>query len=140
MANWPAMTATVRPDTPAWLVACLCAGWCRTCDGYREVMEEAARRHPGWRFAWVDIEDHADALDDAKGAADDIETFPTLLVALGEQAHFFGPVLPHAGVLARLLAQAEVGQLPVLTDARVNRMARAVDGLWGEATPGVRVR
>ena len=133
------MTPDTRPDTPGWLVACLCAAWCRTCDGYREVMEEAARLHPGWRFAWVDIEDHADALDDARGAADDIETFPTLLVALGGQAHFFGPLLPHAGVLARLLAQAEVAQLPVLTDARVDRIAGAVAGLWADEAAGVRV-
>jgi hypothetical protein len=139
MANCPAMSSDARIDTPGWLVACLCAGWCRTCDGYLEVMQESARLHPGWRFAWVDIEDHADALDDAKGAADDIETFPTLLVALGGQAHFFGPVLPHAGVLARLLAQAEVAQLPVLTDARVNRIAAAVAGLWADGTAGVRV-
>lgn len=133
------MTAAAPPAPSAWLVACLCAAWCRTCDGYREVMEEAARRHPGWRFAWVDIEDHADALDDAKGAAEDIETFPTLLVALGGQAHFFGPVLPHASVLARLLAQAEVEQLPVVADARVNRIAQAVGRLWAEEAPGVRV-
>lgn len=125
--------------TPAWLVACLCAGWCRTCDGYRAVLEEASRLHPGWRFAWVDIEDHADALDDAKGAAEDIETFPTLLVALDGRAHFFGPVMPHAGVLTRLLAQAEVGQLPVLADARSNRLAQAVAALWADEAPGVRV-
>lgn len=139
MAHCLGMTAPARPDTPAWLVACLCAGWCRTCDGYREVMEEAARLHPGWRFAWVDIEDHADALDDARGAAEDIETFPTLLVALGDQARFFGPVLPHAGVLARLLAQAEVGQLPVMADARTGRIAQVAQALWAQEAPGVRV-
>jgi hypothetical protein len=139
MANWPAMSAQARPEDSPWLVACLCAAWCRTCDGYREVMEQAARLHPGWRFAWIDIEDHADALDDAKGAAEDIETFPTLLVTLGGQAHFFGPVLPHASVLTRLLAQAEVAQLPVLADARSGRIARAVAQLWAEQAPGVRV-
>ena len=133
------MSSGARPDTPSWLVACLCAAWCRTCDGYREVMEEAARRHPGWRFAWIDIEDHADALDDAQGAAEDIETFPTLLVAFGGQARFFGPVLPHAGVLARLLAQAEVAQLPVLADARSARIAEAAGRLWAEGAADVRV-
>ena len=133
------MTDPHRSDTPPWLVACLCAGWCRTCDGYRQVMEQAARQHPGWRFAWVDIEDHADALDDAKGAADDIETFPTLLVALGGQARFFGPVLPHAGVLARLLAQAEGGQLPVMAQARTGRIAQVAQALWAEGAKGVRV-
>ncbi len=129
------------PPAPAadWLVACLCAGWCRTCDDYRAVMAEAARRHPGLRFAWVDIEDHADALDDPDGAADDIETFPTLLVARGGVAHFFGSVLPHAAVLERLLAEAAAGQLPPRPAAPAPRLARAVEQLWRAAPPGLRV-
>ena len=53
-----------RSDDAPWLVACLCAAWCRTCGDYRAVMAEAEQAHPGVRFAWVDIEDHADALDD----------------------------------------------------------------------------
>lgn len=117
------------PWPPPWLVACLCAGWCRTCDDYRSVMAEAARAHPGWRFAWVDIEDHADALDDPDGAAEDIENFPTLLLAHQGVAHFFGPVLPHAGVLARLLAQAAAGQLPPVAPGAAQRLAAAVAAL-----------
>jgi hypothetical protein len=42
-------------------------------------------------------------------------------------------------VLTRLLAQAEVMQLPVLADARTGRIARAVAQLWAEQARGVRV-
>lgn len=126
------------PDA-GWLLACLCAAWCRTCDDYRDVIAEAARQHPDWRCAWVDIEDHADALDDPDGAAEDIESFPTLLLARDGVPHFFGTVLPHAGVLQRLLAQAEAGALPSLADADARRLAHAVDQLWQAGPPGVRV-
>lgn len=126
-------------DPSPWLVACLCAGWCRTCDDYRRVMAEAARAHPGWRFAWVDIEDHADALDDPDGAGEDIENFPTLLLARQGVAHFFGPVLPHAGVLDRLLAQAAADQLPPAAPVAAQRLARAVSALVDEAPQAVAV-
>ncbi|HEV8689739.1 MAG TPA: thioredoxin family protein [Ideonella sp.] len=134
----------LRPaDHPAaeaeWLVACLCAAWCRTCDDYRQVMAEAARAHPGLRFVWVDIEDHAAALDDPQGAADDIEDFPTLLIARHGEAHFFGTVTPHPGVLARLVEQAAAGALPALADAAARRMARAVTALAHEAPGPLRV-
>jgi hypothetical protein len=131
-----------NPVAHDWLVACLCAGWCRTCDDYRAVVAEAARRHPGWRFAWVDIEDHADALDDPDGAAEDIETFPTLMLARGGVAHFYGSVLPHAAVLERLLGEAAAGRLPAhpATPAgRTAHLARAVEQLWQAAPPGLRV-
>lgn len=122
-----------------WLVACLCAAWCRTCDGYRDTLTDAAARHPGWRFAWVDIEDHADALDDPDGAAEDIESFPTLLLVHDGEPHFFGTVLPHAGVLDRLLAQADSGALPRLTDPTARRLAGAVQRLWLAEPAAVRL-
>jgi hypothetical protein len=128
-----------RPAPSAWLVACLCAAWCRTCDDYRQVMADAASSHPSLRFAWVDIEDHADALDDAEGAAEDIENFPTLLLARGGVPHFFGTLLPHAGVLQRLLARALAGDLPPLADATARRMAQAVEGLMADEPDEVRV-
>ena len=80
-------------------VYCLCAGWCRTCDAYRQIFDTLAQE---WavqaRWVRVDIEDHADAIGDV-----DIENFPTLLVADAAQIYFFGTVLPHAGVVARLV-------------------------------------
>lgn len=131
--------ADAPPPAATWLVACLCAAWCRTCDDYRLVMDEAARAHPGMRFAWVDIEDHADALDDPEGAAEDIENFPTLLIARGDTPHFFGTVLPHAGVLARLVAQADAGLLPRVDEPTARRLAAAVGGLWRDAPAAVRL-
>lgn len=127
------------PSRSPWLVACLCAAWCRTCDDYRAVMAEAARTHPGLQFAWIDIEDHADALDDSEGAAEDIENFPTLLLARGGVPHFFGTLLPHAGVLNRLLAQALAGELPPLADATARRMADAVERLVHDQPQQVRL-
>jgi thiol-disulfide isomerase/thioredoxin len=88
------------------LVACLCAGWCTTCDAYRPVLAGVAAQHPGLRFAWIDIEDDADALGDD---ALDIETFPTVMVLRGGMPLFHGTLLPHAGTLQRLLDSLRSG-------------------------------
>ena len=127
------------PAQADWLVACLCAAWCRTCDDYRTVMAEAERSHPGVRFVWVDIEDHAAALDDPQGAADDIADFPTLLIARAGEPHFFGPVPPQPGVLARLVEQAVASALPAVADPDAQRLARAVAALAREAPEALRV-
>ena len=82
------------------LVACLCAAWCTTCDAYRPVLAAVAAQQPGLRFAWIDIEDDADALGDD---ALDIATFPTVMVLRGGRPLFHGALLPHAGTLSRLL-------------------------------------
>ncbi|MGA0611138.1 thioredoxin family protein [Caldimonas sp. KR1-144] len=95
------------PHRSDWLVACLCAAWCGTCNEYRVVFEAVAKHHPDARFVWVDIEDHADAL----GEELDIENFPTLLIAHGDAARFFGVVLPHAGTIARTLDAARAADL-----------------------------
>ena len=42
--------------------------------------------------------------------------FPTLLVALGDEVHFFGPVLPHAQTARQLLQRAVQGELGVVAD------------------------
>lgn len=130
LGRMPDHSAAPAAAPPRWLVACLCAAWCRTCDDYRQVMAEAQRAHPGLQFAWVDIEDHADALDDVDGAAEDIDNFPTLLLSQGDTPHFFGTLMPQAGVLERLLTQAEAGELPPVADATARRMAGAVRRLW----------
>ena len=139
MPDAPADAPSAPAGRSGWLVACLCAAWCRTCDDYRNVMADAARAHPALHFAWVDIEDHADALDDSEGAAEDIENFPTLLLARDGVPHFFGTLLPHAGVLPRLLTQALAGELPPLADATARRMAQAVRQLVTAEPDEVRV-
>lgn len=94
------MTSNAAPASPdaQWQVICLCADWCGTCRGWRSELAAEARLHPGVAFSWVDIEDEADAVGDV-----DIETFPTLLIAHGDQPRFLGPVLPHASAIGRLL-------------------------------------
>lgn len=95
-------------------MVCLCAEWCGACREYRPLFEQVARAHPSLRFAWVDIEDHADIADDF-----DVETFPTILVAGSDGTRFIGPLLPHAETLSRMLS--------ALQQARPN--ARKVDVL-----------
>ena len=100
--------ATDAGDGDRWLVACLCASWCRTCDDYRPTFAAVAAARPDLRFAWIDIEDHSDALGPV---ALDIEDFPTLLVARGETLRFFGPILPHRETLLRTIDAARAAAL-----------------------------
>lgn len=99
----PAPAADIRLT-----VACLCAQWCRTCDGYREVFDQvvSAFGNAGVQRMWVDVEDQADVI-----GAIDVENFPTLLMARGDEVLFFGPVTPHAQTLQRLIDAALKGGL-----------------------------
>jgi thioredoxin 1 len=92
------MPTTDAASTEPWWVICLCAEWCNACRDWRAGFQEVAAAHPELHFAWVDIEDEADAMGDY-----DIETFPTVLVARGGEALFLGPVLPSGTQLARLV-------------------------------------
>ena len=87
-----------------WLVVCLCAQWCGTCNAYRASFEAMAQQLPGMRFAWLDVEDEEEALGEL-----DITTFPTVLVGQGDAAVFLGPLLPQAGVLQRMLERFTQG-------------------------------
>jgi thioredoxin 1 len=94
----PQSPAVNRPGAdPVWVI-CLCAEWCGTCRDYRPLFEQVARSNPTLRFAWVDIEDHADIADEF-----DVETFPTLLVAGADGTRFLGPVLPNTQTVSRML-------------------------------------
>ena len=116
-----------NPTAEPLLVACLCAQWCRTCDAYRDTLvatRDAMRRgHPdaAMRFVWVDIEDESELVGDL-----DIEDFPTLLLARGDQVLFFGPVLPHAQTLDRLVRNALDTGLPPLSAAALAQDVRAL--------------
>ncbi|OOG47646.1 thioredoxin family protein [Polaromonas sp. A23] len=113
-----------QPSGPAarrW-VACLCADWCGTCRDYRPVFDQMAAEHPGMPFLWLDIEDQAALVGDL-----DIETFPTLLVADGAALRFAGPMLPHAGTLARLLDSLEAkGTAIPVADAALGALVQAL--------------
>jgi thioredoxin 1 len=99
------MKPTAAPHPHEWTVICLCAEWCNVCREWRALFEQLAAQHPNLRFAWIDVEDEAQAMGDV-----DIETFPTLLVAQGDSPRFFGPVQPSAAQVSRLLAS--LGEAP----------------------------
>ncbi len=90
-------------------VACLCAGWCHLCDDYRAVLRSvAAEMDPGaanLRWHWIDIEDEADLVGEV-----DVETFPTLVIAVGTTVRFAGPLTPHPDTLRRLLRATVVDE------------------------------
>ena len=106
------MESQAGNDEATWWVACLCAAWCGVCRDWLPMFTEQARAHPHVRFAWVDVEDEDEAMGDV-----DIETFPTLLVARGDEVLFLGPIPPSATQLARMLAtlQAQPRRTPGLT-------------------------
>lgn len=85
-----------------WSVACICAEWCKVCRDYRKAFEQLALQKPDMNFRWLDVEDDASITDDL-----DVETFPTLVVCDGKDVRFFGPVLPNAAVLSRLLTSLQ---------------------------------
>ena len=113
----PALAAGIADG--GWTVACLCAGWCGTCDSYRATFEALAARHPAVRFVWIDIEDQADIVGDL-----DIENFPTLLIQHDDVVAFFGTVLPDAALAERLLAAQlatpvdDLGRIATSTEER----------------------
>lgn len=83
-------------------IACLCAAWCRTCEGYAAVFEqvaaELAASGVALRARWIDIEDEAELVGDY-----DVETFPTLVIADARGVRFAGPLTPQPDTLRRLL-------------------------------------
>lgn len=83
-----------------FLVACLCAEWCGICRDYRQEFLAMASDFPDARFCWIDIEDHADLLDEHDI---DVENFPTLHIQRGNDVLFFGTMLPHHAHLRRTL-------------------------------------
>ena len=112
------------PPEPRWLVVCLCAEWCGTCRDYRAPLQAVAEEPSGHAFAWIDIEDEADLAGEI-----DIETFPTLLVLDGPTVLFYGPVLPGADALRRLLrALDENGAQPTALDEEVKALVQRLQG------------
>lgn len=94
-------------EPTAWWVACLCAAWCGVCREWQPTFAAQARANPHIRFAWVDVEDEDEAMGDV-----DIETFPTLLVARGEEVLFLGPIPPSSTQFTRLLATLQAQPRP----------------------------
>jgi thiol-disulfide isomerase/thioredoxin len=107
----------VRP-----LVACLCAEWCGSCREYRTTFDTLAAQFAGAvDFAWIDVEDDADALGDV-----DVEDFPTLLIADAGGPRFVGAVTPQPGTAERLIRGVLAGELAVAADAGLTGRVRAL--------------
>lgn len=107
-------------NSDAWVVACLCAAWCGTCNQYRSNFDTLASRHPDKRFVWIDIEDRADVVGDL-----DVENFPTLLIQRGDNVAFFGTVLPDLQLADRLIqAQAEKSDADMRAEAASSAQRR----------------
>ena len=117
---------SLPPVKPTAWVVCLCADWCGTCRDYAAVFAEVfAGLAPGnraLRFAWLEVEEPSGPADGL-----DLETFPTLLLADAQGIRFFGPLVPHASTLARLLDAMASDSLPVL--APVAELTRLVQTL-----------
>ncbi|MBK6006175.1 thioredoxin family protein [Ramlibacter ginsenosidimutans] len=101
------MDSTAGNDTATWWVACLCAAWCGVCRDWQPQFIAQAHAHPGLRFAWVDVEDEDETMGEV-----DIVTFPTLLVARGEQVMYLAPIPPLDNQFTRLLARLQAQQAP----------------------------
>lgn len=117
----PTPPATAFPDL---LVVCLCAQWCGVCRDYRSRFDEVRARiqaeQPQARFLWIDVEDEADLLHPL-----DIENFPTLLLAVGAEPRFLGPLTPQAQTLERLIRTTLDGS-PALPDAELTALVARI--------------
>lgn len=108
-------------ETPM-IVACLCAQWCGVCRDYEPLFDAVSRAFEGRaEFAMIDIEEDEEVLGDL-----DVETFPTLLIARGEQVMFFGSVTPQEGSLRRLVQSALDDGLDAKADPRLAQLADRV--------------
>jgi thioredoxin 1 len=113
------------------LVTCLCAGWCGSCRDYRATFDALAGRFAGRAtFAWIDVEDEADALGDL-----DIENFPTLLIAEGETLRFLGVVTPQPQTAERLVRSAIAGDLLAPADPDLVARVRAIASVAAPSPP-----
>lgn len=99
------------PDT--WVLVCYCAAWCRTCAGFKPILEKFAQAHPDLLCVWVDIEEHEDLLLD-----DDLEDLPTFALQTGQQHFFYAPLPPMKEHIQRLYQQATQGLLLAPSDER----------------------
>lgn len=116
-------------SSPPFLVACLCAAWCSTCREYQPLFDQQAAVFAGRvQFGWVDIEDH----DEVLGALD-VENFPTLLIARGDEVLFYGTVLPHVQTLARLVQNALDGDMKVVRDPELEGLPSRVRSVLAQA-------
>lgn len=115
------MTSIPVSPLPDVLVVCLCAQWCGVCRDYRERFAQVRSRHPEAAFLWIDVEDEADLLHPL-----DVENFPTVLLAVGDEPRFFGTLTPQWETLDRLIRTQvqDAGHKPLVDADLVEAVAR----------------
>lgn len=110
------------PQDASVLVVCLCAEWCGVCREYESRFTQLQSKFPQAQFLWLDVEDEADLMHPL-----DVENFPTLLLAVGNEPRFFGPVTPQPEMLERLIrAQTQDSTAHALTDPAVAALVSRV--------------
>ena len=73
------------------------------------------------------VEDDADLLHPL-----DVENFPTLLIAVGNEPRFFGPITPHLETLERLVKfQIDTADAPALVDADLLALVARIQATKG---------
>nr|WP_315465868.1 thioredoxin family protein [uncultured Rhodoferax sp.] len=113
------LSTSAESSTASLLVACLCAQWCGTCKDYQPLFTALQAEFPSARMQWVDVEDEADLVDPIE-----VENFPTLLIAQGDRATFFGTVMPHLETLRRLIQSSAADGAPPVRDAEVHALVQ----------------
>ena len=111
----------------ALLVVCLCAEWCGVCREYTARFKAVQAKFPQAHYLWVDVEDEADLLHPL-----DVENFPTLLLAVGNEPRFFGPIPPQPEMLERLIrAQIDDASAPALANPAVAALVSRIRAAHG---------
>ena len=113
------MSTSNAPTQQPLLVACLCAQWCGTCKDYTALFNGLQADFPGASLRWIDIEDESELGDPIE-----VENFPTLLIATGGQARFFGTLTPHIETLKRLIRSHEGNTGPSRLSADVQALTQ----------------
>ena len=73
---------------------------------------------------WVDIEDDEEAIGSV-----DIDDFPTLLIARGDDVMHYGPVMARRDAALRAVQRALRGESDRIADARIEELARRIRAL-----------
>ena len=104
----------------------MCAQWCGVCREYAAIFAQVGERMKPARFVWVDVEDAADVVDPIE-----VDNFPTLLIAVGDEPRFFGVLTPQPQLLERIVRECAAGgdaALAARADLRaLTRRVRAME-------------
>jgi thioredoxin 1 len=120
--------ATSNRESARFIVACLCAEWCSSCREYRDTFAQVAQDFAGVRFMWVDVEDRAALVDGV-----DVDNFPTVLIASGDEPRFFGALTPQPETLVRLVRAHVVDESGTfLEDPNLRALVAALRTLTSE--------